>query len=125
MTLTSGIGRIIGGVILAGIGYWLGFIGWVEERTGPYGPADYQVTYPIAGIILIIMGIVGIFIGVVAIAESTEDSVPEHMNVYSLDPAGDSPQRGEKDLLTCNKCGSGVPNDADFCTNCGTAMEEW
>lgn len=54
----------LGGLVAIGFGYWAGFVGYTETQFGPQGLGVYQITYPIPGIILIILGALGVLAGI-------------------------------------------------------------
>jgi len=121
------MGGVVFGIILLGVGVWLGFIGWEETRWD----GVYQVTYPGMGIILLIFGIVVMVGGLAESMKGPERPIgtPRLVDLRRVQPESDL-----KPLFintppvqmtrTCQKCGAKMPDDARFCNTCGATVSQ-
>lgn len=143
----KGVGWIVAGLIVIGISYYVGFVGWTETKmmAGDQGYGLYEVTttYPIAGVVGIIAGI-----GIMGNAlddgsppteerrqsptkiteEGEEDGVqddgPDADESAVVDDTGDGDVENDGDAATgaeffCPRCGESTDPSLDFCTSCG------
>lgn len=67
-TRLKGFGYLIGGVVALVFGYWIGFVGYTEMQMGPQGFGAYQITYPIAGLIVLAFGGLMVVAGLAGLA---------------------------------------------------------
>lgn len=126
------IGFAIAGLVVIGLGYYIGFVGWTDTQmtTGPQGYGLYEVTttYPIAGIVAMIAGL-----GLIGNAfggdddEGTEE-IAQPTDTAPADETGQSTMTSEgamveTDRRHCTSCGAEIAANAAFCTECGESIE--
>lgn len=122
------IGFIIAGLVVIGIGYYVGFVGWTDTQmtSGPQGFGLYEVTttYPIAGIVAMIagLGLIGNAFG----GDDDEGADETDQPIEDTGVGGEAAETGgvasAAEQRHCTSCGAEIAVDAAFCTECGESL---
>lgn len=64
---SRGVFYVVVGVVGLASGYWLRFVGFPETAVGPDGYGRYVVTYPLPGLVLLVVGTVALVAGAVTL----------------------------------------------------------